>query len=128
MNRDIRFRGWDRENNEMIYSDHEGGLQQFFDYTDNPTDFTTNDVEFMQFTGLNDKNGKEIYEGDILQAFYGKKNTLFTITKVYFNEKGYWDSKNISEKAPFKVCYLGFCKCELIGNIYENPELLKEDE
>ncbi len=34
MNRDIRFRGWDRENNEMIYSDHEGGLQQFFDYTD----------------------------------------------------------------------------------------------
>jgi len=81
-----------------------------------------------QYTGLKDKNGKEIYEGDILQAFYGKKNTPFTTTKVYFDEKGYWDSKNISEKAPFKVCYLGFCKCELIGNIYENPELLKEGD
>ncbi|WP_368490748.1 YopX family protein [Clostridium sp. BJN0013] len=90
--------------------------------------YEVNHETIGQYTGLKDKNNREIYEGDILQVFYGKENTPLTTTKVYFDEEGYWDSKNLSEKNPFKVCYAGFDKCEVIGNIYSNPELLKEGE
>lgn len=86
------------------------------------------EFELMQYTGLKDKNGVEVYEGDILQLFYGKENTPLTTTKVFFNEEGYWDSKNLSEQHPFRACYGGFNKCEVIGNIYENPELLEGEE
>ncbi|MCI2201053.1 YopX family protein [Clostridium sp.] len=86
------------------------------------------DFELMQYTGLKDKNGVEVYEGDILKLFYGKENTPLTTTKVFFNKEGYWDSKNLSEQHPVRACYGGFNKCEVIGNIYENPELLEGEE
>ena len=86
------------------------------------------DFELMQYTGSKDKNGVEVYEGDILKLFYGKENTPLTTTKVFFNKEGYWDSKNLSEQHPVRACYGGFNKCEVIGNIYENPELLEGEE
>lgn len=81
-----------------------------------------------QFTGLLDKNGKEIYEGDIIRTkrygvVHGQSNTqgadLFRV--VYKNAQFYIDNK-------LRHFYLQDSKCnEVIGNIHENPELLKTE-
>ena len=70
-----------------------------------------------QFTGLCDKNENRIYEGDILKGtFYGylleRDNEIFAVK---------WDEKN----AGFLANYFEPSKCEVIGNVFENPELLK---
>ena len=97
--------------------------------------FRPNDIKFdntnpwiMQFTGLKDKNGKEIYEGDILQNDQEESivsvrwdetgaNWQFTEHNIFMDDgvgRGNWNLN------------MGFAKqCEVIGNIYENPELLK---
>ena len=76
----------------------------------------------MQFTGLTDINGKEIYEGDVLN--FGNNNPVevkfengaFTV----FSEPLGWDfdSEDIPILTDFKYC-------EIIGNVFENPELVK---
>jgi uncharacterized phage protein (TIGR01671 family) len=73
---------------------------------------------FQQFTCLTDKNGKEIWEGDIvkLDSFY-KKNDIKEVEDLqsFFEMKGY-NEEELGED---------WRKLEIIGNIYENPELLK---
>ena len=132
--REIKFRAWHIDSKVMVL----------------PVSLTSanfdEDYEVMQFAGLKDKNKKEIYEGDIIKSvwcskkeakgeweteinyilgvvtfgiqefFDGGKNTPFPCfyLKLFFPNKGedvFW----ISEKR----------KCEVIGNIYENPELIK---
>jgi uncharacterized phage protein (TIGR01671 family) len=71
-------------------------------------------VELMQFTGLHDKNGKEIYEGDILKTPYNN-------AEVKFKDGQFGILKNNSRYGrDFTSCMSNF---EIIGNIYENPEL-----
>jgi uncharacterized phage protein (TIGR01671 family) len=67
----------------------------------------------MQYTGLEDKNGKEIYEGDILYI----ENE---ICEVKFNVPSF--TAYNSQEHEWNIQYAGV---EIIGNIYENPELLK---
>ena len=73
----------------------------------------------MQYTGLKDKNGKEIYESDFVHVVTAHANYIKEITNVCgetyngFNiAKSYMNSKD--------------CHIEVVGNIYENPEILKE--
>lgn len=81
-------------------------------------------VELMQYTGLKDKNGQEIYEGDILQDFHKKTEEPITRVKVYWND-GFWDGEPLKGER-YKTCYAGFKCCKVIGNIYENPELVDD--
>ena len=82
--------------------------------------------EVMQYTGLKDKNGKEIYEGDIfldITSPYGKECVvIFELGSFGFKQHGYFRSFygcNKRWNAQTKES-----KIEIIGNIYENPELL----
>ena len=79
----------------------------------------------MQYTGLKDKNGVEVYEGDILSNEYPYKT--FEVGVVEYLEDGF-----VVNYGNDEICYLGSTKDnrEVIGNIYENPELIevKEDE
>ncbi len=83
----------------------------------------------MQYTGLKDKNGKPIYEGDILQHVWDSGNSYIqdTISEVKFSNGCFIaDDK---KRADFPVAIHSTCPSatvEVIGNIHQNPELLKE--
>ena len=70
-----------------------------------------------QFTGLHDKNGKEIYEGDILEDSLGRRKV------VEYYQDGFWLNASL-EGAEWSL-RLTHKSSKIIGNIYENPELLK---
>jgi hypothetical protein len=76
-----------------------------------------NDIEVTEFTGLLDKNGKEVYEGDIIGNRYWCKSIVF-----YEGSFGYWDKVNSIPE--FFMLYRYAKNQEVIGNIYENPELI----
>ena len=131
MNREIKFRIWDIENKEMLKVqelDFEptfyGGRiairpDQYNDY------FDTEDMILMQYTGLNDKNGKEIYEGDVVycQTKYGKAKAIIKFIDGKF--VAYWNSAlTHPEDGHHIACYEINKRFEVIGNMYDNPELL----
>ena len=106
---------------------------------DNRLSIATSQIDentISQFTGLHDKNGKEIYEGDILRNInhYENKKPFYNYHKVIFNNDylGY-SAINLGNKSE-SLLMSGNCQLfvyvknvdfEVIGNIYENPELLK---
>ncbi len=82
----------------------------------------------MQFTGIKDKNGKEIYEGDVIEAteaLFGERAHIKSKAVVRFEDGAFKvASVNLSIVAITETNGLSFDP-EIIGNIYENPELLK---
>lgn len=128
MNNQIKFRAWV---GKMEHDISTGIFGKFFvnsgkrgdglDDNDSATltPFKTklpDDAPLMQFTGLKDKNGKEIYEGDILR--YGH----FPPTGVYWNDD--MASFCLTDKQGLPIGAWQFLAFEVIGNIHENLELL----
>ena len=81
--------------------------------------------ELLQYTGLKDKNGKEIYEGDIL--FFRDENMKYI---VVWQDTAFIIKSIEIRKYLEKMCWLDDTEicCEIVGNIYENKKLLEENE
>lgn len=90
--------------------------------------FDFKDVILMQSTGLKDKNGKEIFEGDVVRQVRTQPTTENeTITGVVTMIEGTWLIMNDCEQLASKL-WSETDENEIIGNIYENPELLEVEE
>lgn len=82
-----------------------------------------NDVELMQYTGIKDKDNKEIYEGDILFESFGER-----YYKVVFENGSFRaEFKGDFEEYSFDLIDVVAQGCEVVGNIYENPELMEDN-
>lgn len=127
MNREIKFRFWTGTN--MRYRFDGWGehvcINEMFKECDGAFDY-----KVMQYTGLKDKNGKEIYEGDIVNlhdwGIHTSDNVIATAKIVWSDEFSKFDFEVI-EGDYIQDEYDRFRQSPLIiGNVYENPELLKQ--
>lgn len=116
MERELKFRAWDGKN-MILFSDMTIGIERRYNkpYVFFNTDTFGGEVrlgkhEVMQFTGLHDKNGKEIYEGDILSNYRGSIYTVDDMIDFHFY---------VADNPGW------FSISEVIGNRFENPELIK---
>lgn len=111
----IKFRAWEKNLKEMIEVYNIDFVSKminrdiafrFFD-----------EVELMQYTGLKDRNGKEIYEGDIVRYFKDELGIVKFVAGSFIIDGN--------------TCYESFLelggKIAIVGNIYENPDLLEEE-
>jgi uncharacterized phage protein (TIGR01671 family) len=126
--REIKFRAWEKSMKQMI-SVNGIDLKKKMINKDS-TWRMLDEIELMQFTGLYDKCGKEIYEGDIVVATYGKWHEepkgLTRICKVVYDDKTC--SFRMAVNNSKVLVYFGDSRrkdIEIIGNIFKNPELLE---
>lgn len=132
----IKFRAWDKRKNkgcdtkEMLYDAQNHNLWR--DFVDYPEIY-----ELMEFTGLKDKDGREIYEGDVIDSCYyydyeepwgGQNSALddFRGKIEYDNENACFYIKAQTLQSGKKLFnQIELKETKIIGNIHENPELLK---
>lgn len=118
---ELKFKAQKSHNNETVCFD----LKYFLENDDNkmPDGMQYVLKNIRQFTGLKDKNGVEIYQGDIVKGFKDGKE-IEGITDVVVFESAMFQLKNTPSKLINFTYELSNKQCEVIGNIYENPELL----
>ena len=120
MSREIKFRAWDKRHNSMEY------INDLYWFEENGIhDFNDDNYIFMQNTGLKDKNGKEIYDSDIVKVTWGSGKIVFYEGK-YCESLGYHYLRDTKNKEDDDIiCIYDYSQMDVIGNVFDNPELLK---
>lgn len=122
--RELKFRAWDKQEKQMMkvsaisLENKEIGVKDFRTYHF----FRIKNIELMQYTGLKDKNGTEIYEGDVIKV--ERDGIIYRVKWIHggfgleprYNSPFYPRLGNVELRE----------KIEVIGNIHENPEFLEE--
>ena len=123
MKREIKFRAWRISSKEYV-GFYSIGLYMFDNgeiYHGNLN--VTKNYILEQFTGLTDKNNKEIYDGDIIRVC-NNNNGYFEV--IFLNQYvGGWNLKNPQHKDTISLGAIKQSEIEVIGNIHESPELLE---
>ena len=125
--REIKFRAWDKGKKSMTMLGASGedilyfeGENIYWTRNHDGDGYIVGGFELMQFTGLKDKNGKEIYEGDLVRYQWGIAEKVTSIGKVEYLVDGF-----TLEPRRYPIYLKDAFEKEVVGNIYENPELLK---
>lgn len=134
----MNYKLWDKENKEFLEDDWEtefavlanGTVIEIY-YNGFAEDYSVrnlDNIELLQYTGLKDKNGKEIYEGDIVLIRIEETSILHK-TVVKFKH-GAFIADIIGKNDYIYLFHFGFNKddFEVLGNIYENSELLEDKD
>lgn len=128
---EIKFRAWD---GKKMMSELPAYLEPH-DVNETISSMNSEGIVLMQYTGLKDKNGKEIYEGDILLhktdgiEYDGSTSEVLAYKAFVYYNKLSFNIKEIEGNRPVGIYPMTliefFNHSEIIGNIYENPELIK---
>lgn len=124
--REIKFRAWNTETNKMVINLKEMGvfaLQSIYSIDEFLVIPTNEKYQLMQYTGLKDEKGVEIYEGDIVKYKYISREQIAEIK--YNKEKLGFDFADNKVNLSYAYNFRQINNIEVIGNIYENPELLE---
>lgn len=143
MNRELKFRTW-IPNTGWLAEGFSIAMDGTEWYDDDGHSWPISDLEIMQFVGLKDKNGKEIYESDIVKIHAGHPDHLNVVFVVIF-ETGAFQLLRNNDASGAPVAFITYAMqynkhnrwslnepedigqfCEVLGNIYENPELLNQ--
>jgi len=123
--REIKFNVWDQVNKMMLYDVSTGTIEIWCSRTGKKAQ--SKDCIFLQSTGLKDKNGKKVYEGDVIEHSFspGRKSIFVLAPVVSFLDL--WAQLNIKRYGQIDTPELFDLndQIEVVGNIYKNPELLK---
>lgn len=125
-----KFRAWDSSKKEMFtdtFAITESGQVVVVEQESvaSPPDYVfVEHLVIMQSTGLHDKNGKEIFEGDIVKM----AKDVYSDPTYYEIVRHRGGAYRLESNQHGCELWLRHTNCEVIGNIYENPELLEEEE
>ncbi len=145
MNRQIKFKFWDLDTEQWVHPSE----MEFCSNPDNgesfiglPFNLYWKNIQYCQFTGLLDKNGNEIYEGDVLKQTlnnhywihlvemadpqFGNQLFAFTYKDNLSEENEIYTFKERVLENKFRTYIPSGNNVEIIGNIFENPDLIKE--
>ena len=120
-----RFRAWLKNDKEMIEADEIHWDRSQLDFVGDAITFMrkADEIELMKSTGLKDKNGQEIFEKDIVD--YKGRKAIIKWHGSYASFIYIFVDELQKRVADWKPLYLSYYRFEVVGNIYENPELLE---
>lgn len=126
--REIKFRAWDKEKKEWVKNLNWSECEPQANVENGILTMESNDFfNWSQYTGRKDKNGKEIFEGDVVEMEEPVMESDVIKCEIVFYEGTFcakWDRESQVTYFPLSECRLEEENVEIIGNVYSNPELL----